>query len=73
MNMPLSRADCLALDQDDSLAALRNEFNLPADMIYLDGNSLGAQPKAALSRAQQVISQEWGQDLITNFNKTGLV
>ncbi len=71
MNMPLSRADCLALDQDDRLVALRNEFNLPANMIYLDGNSLGAQPKAALTRAQQVISQEWGQDLITSWNKAG--
>lgn len=69
--MEISRNQCLSLDQEDALAALRDEFNLPDNMIYLDGNSLGAQPKAALSRAQQVISQEWGQDLITSWNKAG--
>lgn len=69
--MEIRRNSCLALDQVDALAALRDEFNLPANMIYLDGNSLGAQPKAALSRAQQVIASEWGQDLITSWNKAG--
>lgn len=69
--MNINRATCLALDQDDTLAPLRDEFNLPTAMIYLDGNSLGAQPKAALTRAQQVIANEWGQDLITSWNKAG--
>lgn len=69
--MTLTRQTCIDLDKEDSLAALREEFNLPEAMIYLDGNSLGAQPKASLTRAQQVISQEWGQDLITSWNKAG--
>lgn len=67
----LSREDCIALDQADPLASLREDFSLPQDMIYLDGNSLGAQPKASLLRAQQLITQEWGQDLITSWNKAG--
>lgn len=67
----LSREDCIALDQADPLASLREDFTLPKDMIYLDGNSLGAQPKASLLRAQQLIAQEWGQDLITSWNKAG--
>lgn len=62
---------CKTLDQNDPLAALREEFNLPAGMIYLDGNSLGAQPKAAFQRAQQVIQEEWGNDLIKSWNKAG--
>lgn len=67
----LTREDCIALDQADQLASLREDFTLPKDMIYLDGNSLGAQPKASLLRAQHLISQEWGQDLITSWNKAG--
>jgi kynureninase len=58
-------------DIHDPLAHLRTEFNLPEGMIYLDGNSLGAQPKAAFQRAQQVIQEEWGTDLIKSWNKAG--
>ncbi len=67
----MNREACLALDAADPLAALRNEFNLPEGAIYLDGNSLGALPKAASHRAQQVIVQEWGNDLIRSWNKAG--
>ena len=69
----LTRQDCIALDQQDTLAALREQFALPDGMIYLDGNSLGAQPKAAAQRAQEVIQQEWGTDLIKSWNKAGLI
>lgn len=37
-------------------------------MIYLDGNSLGAQPKSALALAEHVVTQEWGKDLINSWN-----
>lgn len=66
-----SRAACQALDADDPLAPLRTLFDLPSGVIYLDGNSLGARPHAALQRAQQVIQQEWGHDLIRSWNKAG--
>ena len=36
-----TRAVCAALDATDSLAPLREEFNLNEGEIYLDGNSLG--------------------------------
>jgi kynureninase len=65
------RADCLALDAADPLAPLRERFDLPAGIIYLDGNSLGARPRAAAARAQQVIAEEWGKDLITSWNTAG--
>ena len=67
----IGRADCLALDADDTLAPLRARFALPDDLIYLDGNSLGARPKAALARAQEVVAQEWGIDLIRSWNQAG--
>lgn len=63
--------DCLQLDQQDRLAPLRELFALPPKTIYLDGNSLGAQPKAAMQRARQVIEQQWGQQLISSWNSAG--
>jgi kynureninase len=69
--MNFSRTGCEAHDAADPLAALRDLFDLPSGTIYLDGNSLGARPKAALTRATQVIAQEWGKDLITSWNTAG--
>lgn len=67
----MTRAAALAMDREDRLAPLRAEFSLPDGVIYLDGNSLGAQPKDAASRALQVIGAEWGNDLIRSWNKAG--
>ncbi|MES2071794.1 MAG: kynureninase [Pseudomonadota bacterium] len=67
----IHRDNCLALDQDDALAGFRHEFDLPEGTIYLDGNSLGAMPKAAQTRALDVITREWGQDLIKSWNLAG--
>lgn len=66
-----TRNHCLERDAQDPLAPLRDQFDLPAGVIYLDGNSLGARPKAALTRAQHVIAQEWGHDLIRSWNAAG--
>ncbi|NIF86508.1 kynureninase [Comamonas sp. Tr-654] len=65
--------DCQVLDAQDPLRALRERFALPQGVIYLDGNSLGAQPRAAAARAAEVVTQEWGQDLITSWNKAGWI
>ncbi|WP_348696642.1 kynureninase [Duganella fentianensis] len=66
-----TRNACLERDAQDPLAPLRAQFDLPEGVIYLDGNSLGARPRAALPRAQQVIAQEWGHDLIRSWNTAG--
>jgi len=72
MTVPITtRADCLALDARDPLAGLRTRFDLPEGVIYLDGNSLGARPRAALGRAQDVVAREWGTDLIKSWNTAG--
>lgn len=60
--------DCRRLDEADALAPLRDRFTLHEDVIYLDGNSLGVTPKDAVTRAQEVIEQEWGTGLIRSWN-----
>lgn len=65
--------DCRARDAQDPLRSLRDQFALPRGTIYLDGNSLGAAPKATAARVAEVVQQEWGQDLITSWNKAGWV
>lgn len=42
-------------------------------MIYLDGNSLGALPKATAARVTQVVEQEWGQSLIRSWTDHGWI
>ena len=69
--MTLTREDFIALDNKDVLASFADEFHIPEGVIYLDGNSLGAMPKAAKARALEVIDQEWGEDLIKSWNKAG--
>ena len=46
-------------------------FNLPDGTIYLDGNSLGPQPKGAPERISKMVTDEWGQMLISGWNKAG--
>lgn len=45
---------CQELDARDCLAQFRSQFDLPEHTCYLDGNSLGALPKATLPCVQQV-------------------
>jgi kynureninase len=73
MTAPITRADLAALDRDDPLRPFRDRFFLPEGTIYLDGNSLGAMPKAVPARIREVVEEEWGQDLIRSWNKHGWI
>ena len=68
-----TRNDCLALDAQDRLGPLREQFALPPGVIYLDGNSLGVLPHATPQRVQQVVRDEWGADLIRSWNSAGWI
>mgnify|MGYP001598700369 FL=1 len=63
--------DCRALDAQDPLRALRDQFSIPEGVIYLDGNSLGVLPKTAMARVAEVVTQEWGHGLIRSWNSAG--
>ena len=54
---PLTLDSCRAMDAADPLAPLRAQFDLPASVIYLDGNSLGPLPKAAVAQARTEIER----------------
>ena len=63
--------DCRALDAQDPLRTLRQQFILPEGVIYLDGNSLGVLPKTAAARVAEAVTAEWGQGLIRSWNSAG--
>jgi kynureninase len=61
--------DPSALDAADPLASFRDGFVVPdPDLIYLDGNSLGRPPLAALERLARVAAQEWAGELIRGWD-----
>jgi kynureninase len=43
-------------------------FQLADDLVYLDGNSLGALPTGVADRLHQVVRREWGEGLIRSWN-----
>ncbi len=61
-------AQAARLDAQDPLAELAESFVRPADRIYLDGNSLGMAPRAAMGRARQLIEQEWATGLVGSWD-----
>jgi len=66
-----AKREAQALDRADPLASLRDAFDLPAGEIYLDGNSLGAMPRAAKAAMMEALAEGWGNDLIRSWNGRG--
>lgn len=52
-------------------SATKALFDLPPGVVYLDGNSLGPLPKAAPARMERAMRGEWGEMLITGWNRAG--
>jgi kynureninase len=69
----ITRDDCARRDEDDPLRELRALFALPDGVIYLDGNSLGALPRATPGRIAQAVQAEWGEGLIRSWNDAGWI
>jgi kynureninase len=62
------RDDLERLDRADPLRDFRAQFELPAGVTYLDGNSLGALPRRTRERIAEVVGREWGEGLIRSWN-----
>lgn len=65
--------DAAALDAADPLEFARGRFHLPDGIIYLDGNSLGAMPVGAPAALRETAERQWGEDLISSWNKHGWI
>lgn len=58
------------LDASDELAKLRAQFVLD-DVVYLDGNSLGALPTSVPGRVDDVVRRQWGELRIRSWEESG--
>jgi kynureninase len=65
----LTREQLAERDAGDVLARVRARFHIPAGTIYLDGNSLGPMPRAVAAHVRDVVVAQWGEDLITSWNR----
>ena len=62
-----------ALDKGDLLTHLREQFAIPPELIYLDGNSLGAMQPTVGKKVAETLVVEWGSGLIKSWNTAGWV
>lgn len=70
MTIRTDAAYAAELDAADELAPLRARFvDDEPELIYLDGNSLGRLPQAAIVRADELVRQQWGGRLIRGWNE----
>lgn len=59
------------LDRDDPLRELPARFALPPEGVYLDGNSLGPLPRHVPGVVADVVTRQWGQQLVAAWNDSG--
>ena len=59
-----------SLDAADPLAHFRAHFAHPdANLVYVDGNSLGRMPQTSLALANDLVTRQWGDRLIRSWNE----
>ena len=59
------------LDAASGLRRTRELFDLPPGVVYLDGNSLGALPRAVPPAVADAVTRQWGTDLIGSWEANG--
>lgn len=72
MNLIDAKELAQTLDAQDQLAPLRAKFDIPSDVKYFDGNSLGPLTVRAREVLHQTIEVEWRERLIRSWNEDWL-
>ncbi|MGI9203186.1 MAG: kynureninase [Woeseiaceae bacterium] len=67
----LNRDALSQMDSNDPLAQFRERFVIPESLVYMNGNSLGPLTISARERMAAAVTDEWGQQLIRGWNKSG--
>ena len=64
----------IAIEKDsaDDLKTFKSKFLNSPNEIYLDGNSLGKLPVESIKNLNEVINNQWGQNLIRSWNDNWL-
>jgi kynureninase len=63
--MKTDRATAETLDATDPLAGYRHKFHIgDPEVCYLDGNSLGRLPLATVPAVTDLLSKEWGDEVV---------
>jgi kynureninase len=63
------REYALELDKNDPLAYFKSQFVISdPEMCYLDGNSLGRLPKATITAINDLMTKEWGPEVVTGWS-----
>ncbi|MFN8822235.1 MAG: kynureninase [Betaproteobacteria bacterium] len=65
---PSSLADCRRRDCADPLEPLVRRFRQPQGEVYLDGNSLGPPPRAAIAAVRRALEAEWAGERVAGWN-----
>ena len=60
--------DARKQDGLDPLSSIGDLFDLPPDLVYLDGNSLGAMPVVVPEKIQEAVTEGWRTGLIRSWN-----
>ncbi len=68
--MPSLTERARSLDDEHAGTDLRGRFRLPAGVVYLDGNSLGALPAGVAEAVADVVHRQWGNRLIESWNES---
>jgi kynureninase len=65
------RRRAAGLDDAAGLPPTRGLFDLPEGLVYLDGNSLGALPRAVPAALADAVTRQWGRDLVASWDTAG--
>lgn len=68
MRRQVTLEEAQGMDRADELAGLRDGFELPEGVIYLDGNSLGPLQALTRLRVTETVASQWGEGLIRSWN-----